>query len=112
MATMKAAVLHQYGGPEVLRYEDIERPKPGPGQVLVRVQAASVNPIDWKVRQGYLASFVQYELPMVPGVDFSGTIAELGPDVAGLKVGDDVFGQQDFAKRFGSFAQYVAVDAN
>src|SRR5688572_31661126 len=100
MAKMKAAVLHAYGGPEALRYEDIERPRPGPGQVLVKVHAASVNPIDWKIRQGYLASFVQYELPMVPGVDLSGTVSELGPAVTGLTVGAEVFGQHDFAKRF------------
>jgi NADPH:quinone reductase-like Zn-dependent oxidoreductase len=112
MTKMKAAVLHNYGGPEVLRAEDIDRPVPGAGQVLIKVHAASVNPMDWKVRQGYLASFVQYELPMVPGVDFSGTVAAVGAAVTGVKVGDEVFGQQDFSKRFGTYAEYVAVDVN
>jgi NADPH:quinone reductase-like Zn-dependent oxidoreductase len=111
MAKMQAAVLHNYGGAEVLKLEEIDRPVPEAGQVLVKVHAASVNPMDWKVRQGYLASFVQYELPMVPGVDFSGTVAAVGPGVSHVKVGDEVFGQQDFSKRFGTFAEYVVVDA-
>ncbi len=111
MAQMKAAVLRNYGGPEALTYGEIERPEPGLGQVLVRVHAASVNPMDWKVRQGYLASFVQYELPMVPGVDFSGTVAAVGPGVSYVAIGDEVFGQQDFSRRFGTFAEYVVVDA-
>ena len=80
---MKAIRIHAYGGAEVLSYEDAPRPKAGPGEVLVAVHAASINPVDWKLRAGYLKDYVKHVLPITPGVDFSGVVAALGTGVSG-----------------------------
>lgn len=100
--TMKAVQIHSYGGPEVLRFEDAPRPEPGAREVLVRVHAAGVNPVDWKIREGKLG---QYPLPMVLGSDFSGEIEALGPGVEEFRVGEMVFGS--VADESGSYAQYA-----
>ena len=78
---MKAVVLRQYGGPEVLRFEDYADPVPGPGEVLVRVAAASVNPIDYKRRAGLTKDFYPMHFPGLIGVDVAGTVVEIGPGV-------------------------------
>jgi NADPH:quinone reductase-like Zn-dependent oxidoreductase len=75
---MKAIVVYQYGGPEVLKFEDYPDPVPGPGQVLVRVAAASVNPIDYKRRAGLTKDFYPMHFPGLMGVDMSGTVSRLG----------------------------------
>src|SRR6266404_2708097 len=67
--TMKAIRIHNYGGPEVLQYEDAPRPKPQAGEVLIRVHAAGVNPIDWKVREGHVKDFWSHKLPLILGWD-------------------------------------------
>ena len=64
---MKAVRIHNYGGPEVLQYEAAPRPKPGKGEVLIRVHAAGVNPIDWKVRAGYMKDFIPHSFPLILG---------------------------------------------
>lgn len=87
---MKAVRFHEFGGSEVLRHEDVDRPVPGPGQVLVRVAATSFNPVDDHIRAGILAEMIPMTLPYVPGIDLAGTVAELGADVTGLEVGDRV----------------------
>jgi NADPH:quinone reductase-like Zn-dependent oxidoreductase len=87
---MKAMRFHEFGSSEVLRYEDVDRPVPGPGQVLVRVAATSFNPVDDHIRAGVLAEMIPITLPYVPGIDLAGTVAELGADVTGLQVGDRV----------------------
>ncbi|NUP45885.1 MAG: NADP-dependent oxidoreductase [Catenulispora sp.] len=87
---MKAIRFHEFGTSEVLRYEDVDRPVPGAGEVLVRVAATSFNPVDDHLRAGVLAEMIPIALPYVPGIDLAGTVAELGPDVAGLRVGDPV----------------------
>jgi len=87
---MKAVRYHEYGGSDVLRYEEAPRPVPGPGQVLVKVAATSFNPVDAGIRGGYLAEVYQVSFPHVPGVDVAGTIAELGEQVRGWSVGDAV----------------------
>ena len=92
---MKAVVLHQYGGPEVLRFEDYPDPVPGPGEVLVRVAAASVNPIDYKRRAGLTKDFYPMHFPGLIGVDVAGTVVEIGPGVEGFSVGDQVFAMAD-----------------
>ncbi|BBY61775.1 NADPH:quinone reductase [Mycolicibacterium helvum] len=75
---MKAAIYHRYGSSEVLQYEDVERPKPGPGQVLLQVAGTSFNPVDAGIRGGYLSEVFAISFPHVPGIDVAGTIAELG----------------------------------
>jgi len=92
---VKAIVVHEYGGPEVLKYEDYPDPVPGPGEVLVRVAAASVNPLDYKRRAGLTKNFYPIKFPGLIGVDMSGTVAKIGPGVEGFSVGDQVFAMAD-----------------
>ena len=89
---MKAVRFHEYGGPEVLRYEDVDRPRPASGQVLVQVAATSFNPVDAGIRAGFLQQVFPLTLPHTPGIDISGTVAEVGEDVEGWTVGDAVVG--------------------
>ena len=72
MKTMQAVRIHTYGGPEVLKYEEAPLPKPGPGEALVRVHAAGVNPVDWKIREGYFKGRVNHSLPLILGWDSLG----------------------------------------
>src|ERR1700689_3297133 len=88
---MKAIVVRQYGGPEVLKFEDYPDPVPGPGEVLVRVAASSVNPIDYKRRAGLTKDFYPMHFPILLGVDLSGTVVKVGPGVTGFIAGDRVF---------------------
>jgi NADPH:quinone reductase-like Zn-dependent oxidoreductase len=92
---MKAVVLHQYGGPEVLKFEEYPDPVPGPGEVLVRVAATSVNPIDYKRRAGLTKDFYPMKFPGLIGVDMAGTVVKLGPGLEGFSVGDQVFAMAD-----------------
>jgi NADPH:quinone reductase-like Zn-dependent oxidoreductase len=92
---MKAVVVHQYGGPEVLKFEDYPDPVPGPGEVLVRVAAASVNPIDYKRRAGLTKDFYPLKFPGLIGVDLAGTVVKIGPGVEGFSVGDQVLAMAD-----------------
>jgi NADPH:quinone reductase-like Zn-dependent oxidoreductase len=94
---MKAIVVHQYGGPEVLKFEDYPDPVPGPGEVLVRVAASSVNPIDYKRRAGLTKDFYPIRFPGLIGVDVAGTVVRIGPGVEGFSVGDRVFAMADNA---------------
>jgi len=88
---MKAVVVHQYGGPEVLKFEEYPDPVPGPGEVLVRVAATSVNPIDYKRRAGLTKDFYPIKFPGLMGVDIAGTVVKAGPGVKGFSGGDEVF---------------------
>ncbi|MGC2326247.1 MAG: NADP-dependent oxidoreductase [Candidatus Sulfotelmatobacter sp.] len=92
---MKAVVVHQYGGPEVLKFEEYPDPVAGPGEVLVRVAAASVNPIDYKRRAGLTKDFYPMKFPGLIGVDMAGTVVKIGPGVEGFSVGDHVFTMAD-----------------
>ena len=92
---MRAIVVHQYGGPEVLKFEEYPDPVPGPGEVLVRVAAASVNPIDYKRRAGLTRDFYPIQFPGLIGVDIAGTVVKTGPKVDGFSVGDQVFAMAD-----------------
>lgn len=107
-ATMKAVRFHTHGGPEVLKYEDAPRPVPQQGEVLVKVYAAGVNPVDWKMREGGGRSA---NLPMIPGWDFSGTIESIGMNVTGWKKGDEVYARPDISRN-GAYAEYIAVRAS
>jgi NADPH:quinone reductase-like Zn-dependent oxidoreductase len=106
---MKAVEIYQNGGPEVLKYEEAAKPAINPDDVLVKIYATGVNPIDYKVRKGdgrYAGSF-----PRILGWDFSGVIEETGSSVQGWKRGDAVYGRPDI-NRNGTYAEYVAVKAN
>jgi NADPH:quinone reductase-like Zn-dependent oxidoreductase len=92
---MKAIVVHEYGGPEVLKFEDYPDPVPGRGEVLVRVAAASVNPIDYKRRAGLTKDFYPMQFPGLIGVDMSGTVVDVGPGVEAFIAGDRVFAMAD-----------------
>jgi NADPH:quinone reductase-like Zn-dependent oxidoreductase len=108
---MKAIRIHNYGGPEVLHYEDAPRPQPQAGEVLIRVYAAGVNPIDWKVREGHMKDFWPHKLPLILGSDLSGVVEEIGagPAAAGrFKKGDEVYSIPDVL-RDGAYAEYIVV---
>ena len=105
---MNAIRIHSYGGPEVLQYEDAPRPQGRKGEVLIRVHAAGVNPLDWKVRSGLLNGFIQHKLPLIPGWDVSGVVEQVGLGVSQFKKGDEVFAMAD-PTRDGAYADYIAV---
>jgi NADPH:quinone reductase-like Zn-dependent oxidoreductase len=110
MPTMKAARIHEYGSPEALRYEDAPRPVPAADEVLVRVHAAGINPVDWKIRAGHVRDWLKYTLPMIPGWDFSGVVEETGSDSGDWRKGDEVYARPDIG-RDGAYAEYIAVRA-
>jgi NADPH:quinone reductase-like Zn-dependent oxidoreductase len=90
---MKAVVLHEYGGPDKLKYEEWDDPQVGDGQILIRVSAAGINPIDWKIRSGAMKNFMPLELPTILGYDYSGDVRSVGKGVEGYAEGDKVFGR-------------------
>lgn len=106
---MKAARIHQYGGPEVLRIEEVDRPEVRPRDVLIEVHATSVNPVDWKIRRGLQRAVIRYQLPHVLGLDASGVVVEVGSEVRKFALGDEVYCSPSH-KRSGTYAEYVAVD--
>ncbi|SEG93039.1 NADPH:quinone reductase [Actinacidiphila yanglinensis] len=113
---MKAIQFHAAGGPEVLRYEEVPLPGIGPGEVLVQVHAAGINPPDWYLREGMKVMPAEMrpalEFPLTPGTDLSGVVRAVAPDVRGFAVGDEVFGMLRFPGFDGrTYAEYVAAPA-
>ena len=108
MKTMKAVCIYGYGGPEVLVYEDAPCPRARDGEVLIRVHAAGINPIDWKIRDGLLKDMIPQTFPLVPGWDVSGVVESVGSGVDRLVVGDEVFSRPDVS-RDGAYAEYIVV---
>ncbi|WOP19993.1 NADP-dependent oxidoreductase [Raineyella sp. LH-20] len=108
--TMRAMTYDTYGGPEVLRLVDMPLPKVGPGEVLVRVKAAGVNPVDWKLMAGGLDGLMDIRFPVVPGWDVAGVVERVGIDVPEYAVGDEVIGyaRKDYVHG-GTMAEYVTV---
>jgi len=110
---MRAVIAEQYGGVEVLELsDDLPVPRVGPNGVLVKVHAASVNPVDWKLRQGLLHAVMPVVFPVIWGSDLSGIVKEAGPSVTLFKPGDEVYGMKDgyVAKTYrGTYAEYVVV---
>src|SRR5437660_7205248 len=105
---MKAIRIHNYGGPEVLNYEDAPRPKPQADEVLIRVHAAGVNPIDWKVREGHMKDFWPHKFPLILGWDLSGVVEKVGAAISRFKIGDEVYSLPD-PTRNGAYADYIVV---
>ena len=101
-ATIKAVCIHSFGGPDVLHLEEVASPEPKANEMLVRVHAAGVNPVDWKIREGYLGKF---PLPAILGRDFSGVVEAVGPGVKEFHIGDAVLGEA--APGSGSYAEYT-----
>jgi NADPH:quinone reductase-like Zn-dependent oxidoreductase len=108
-ATMKAVVVHEYGGPEVLKYEDAPRPEPKENEVLVRVIACGVNPADPLIVSGRYAKEFGTHLPLIPGYDVAGVVEKTGAKVTKLKVGDGVYGYALFG---GGWAEYAILAEN
>ena len=105
---MQTIRIHNYGGPENLKLEQVEHPEPQAGEVLVRVLAAGVNPVDWKITEGWMQSFRPVQFPYIPGRDIAGIIEEVGPGVTAFQPGHAVFGQS--AK--GGYAEYILASIN
>ncbi|WP_301121871.1 NADP-dependent oxidoreductase [Mycolicibacterium fortuitum] len=109
--TMRAMVLDEFGGPEVLYAASIDRPSAAPNGVVVHVAYAGVNPADWKNREGWLAQFFEYRFPFVLGFDAAGVIAEVGDGITDLSVGDRVLTASNMGRgERGTYAEYVASD--
>ncbi|UYZ64482.1 NADP-dependent oxidoreductase [Hymenobacter weizhouensis] len=107
---MKAVRIHAFGGPETLRYEDAPLPEPAAGEVRIRVRATGLNPVDWKIREGYLHERIPHRLPLILGWDVAGDVEALGPGVTQVAVGDAVYAMTDI-RRDGAYAEYVVVAA-
>lgn len=105
---MKAARIHAYGAASEIKIEDAPLPSLNNDDVLIRIVATSVNPVDWKIRKGYLKSFIPYELPLIMGWDVSGVVEKIGPAVTKFKPGDAVYSRPDI-RRNGAYAEYIAV---
>src|SRR5476651_2039776 len=106
---MKAAQINSYGGKESIKTTDTAtKPAIEAGQVLVEVQAAGLNPFDWKVREGYLKDYIPLKFPVTLGGDVAGTVAELGQGVSGFEVGQAVYGLANAAGGQGSYAEFTS----
>jgi NADPH:quinone reductase-like Zn-dependent oxidoreductase len=103
---MKAVVIHAYGAPEVLKLEEVPRPEPKEDEVLIRVIAASVNPVDAAIRQGYLARIIGDKLPLIPGMDAAGVVEKAGAKMARFKTGDPVYAFFTLASE-GGYGEFV-----
>ena len=108
---MRAIRIHQYGGTETLQLEQIDIPVINADDILIKVKSTAINPVDWKIREGYLKEFIPYKLPVTLGWDVAGVVTEVGASVKDFKVGDEVFSRPDIS-RDGSYADYIAVKAN
>ena len=109
MATMKAVRIHRFGEADVVQVEDVEQPVAGEGEILVRVRAASVNPVDYKIRRGQYPPVTAAMLPITQGRDFAGTVEALGDGVDGFRPGMAVYGM--LPPERGAFAEFVAAKA-
>ena len=107
---MKAVQIHEFGDPDVLKFENAKQPQVKPDEILVKIIATSVNPVDWKVRQGKMAQ-INYNFPLILGWDFSGIVADIGNDVKNFMLGTEVWGLPDITKN-GTYAEYIAVKAS
>lgn len=109
---MKAMVIEAFGGPEVLHFQDISTPHPHEHEVSIEVHYTSVNPVDWKIREGYLKSRLPHQFPLILGWDAAGVIAEVGSNVRNFKVGDPVYAYcRKPVIQEGTYAEYVCFDA-
>ncbi len=108
---MRAAVIRHYGRPEVFELVEADIPTPSPTQLLVRMRASSVNPVDCAIRSGQLRLFFPRSMPSVLGIDYAGVVEAVGAEVEGFAVGDEVFGFTDI-RTGGAYAEYAVVEAS
>ncbi|CAM3718601.1 NADP-dependent oxidoreductase [Mesobacillus zeae] len=106
---MKAIVIEQYGGKENLREREVPTPIPKEGQILIEMNATSINPIDWKVREGYLKDMLPFDFPIILGWDAAGTVKVVGPGASKFAVGERVFVRPE-TTRFGCYAEYIVTE--
>ncbi|SDK06144.1 NADP-dependent oxidoreductase [Sediminibacillus albus] len=106
---MKAIIINQYGSAEQLTEAEVDQPKLTDDQVLVDMHATSINPIDWKLREGYLQEMLPFDFPIILGWDAAGVVKETGAKVTDFQVGDRVFARPS-TTRFGTYAEYAAID--
>jgi NADPH:quinone reductase-like Zn-dependent oxidoreductase len=109
--SMQAIRQHRYGQRDVLQLENVPTPQISADDVLIRVHAAGVNPVDWKIREGYLQSMIPHEMPLTLGWDVAGEIVALGEQVTDWQIGDAVYSRPDIARN-GAYAEFVAVRAS
>ena len=107
---MKAVRIHSYGGSDLLTYEETPKPVPGENDALIRVQAASINPVDVAFRAGYMQAYLPLTFPAILGCDVAGTVEAVGSAVTSLKVGDAVYARTEL-HRLGGYAEYVLITA-
>ncbi len=110
MSMMKAVRIHSYGGSDALTFEDVPRPEPGEGEILIRVHATSINPFDVALRSGYMVEYFNHTLPLILGIDVSGVVEQTGPNTNSFSPGDAVFTKTGVF-RDGAYAEYVVVPA-
>ena len=109
---MKAVQINDFGDRSVLELNDnVEIPTAAANEVLIKVKSASVNPVDWKIREGYLQPMLNHTLPLTLGWDVSGEVTAVGDQVSNLKVGDEVYSRPDIAKN-GTYAEYITIVAD
>lgn len=108
---MKAIRIHEFGGPEVLKFEDAPKPIAAADEVVIKIFATSINPVDWKIREGAEKDKFPTNFPLIPGWDVSGEIEEVGSDIKNFRIGDEVYSRPDVTKN-GTYAEYVAVKAD
>ncbi|GAA1618362.1 NADP-dependent oxidoreductase [Actinoplanes couchii] len=107
---MKAVRFHEYGTPEVLRYEDADQPVPGAGEIRIRVAATSFNPVEGNIRAGFMQGPIPVAMPHTPGIDIAGTVDALGDGVTGFAIGDRVIGALPLTSP-GAAAEFVVAPA-
>ncbi len=108
---MRSVRIHEFGGSEVMTIESTAIPQPEKGEVLIKVHAAGGNPVDWKIREGYLAEVLPHTLPLTLGWDFSGEVVAIGNGVDNWKVGDAVYSRPDLSKN-GAYSEYIVVSSD
>lgn len=110
---MKAIILQEFGGSDTLHVADVPRPEPKAEEILIRVSHAGVNPVDWKIREGYLQTMFPHRFPLIPGWDAAGTVESLGSSVQGFALGDRVYAYcRKPEVQWGTYAEFVAMRAD
>ena len=108
---MRAVRIHQYGDIETLQLDEIEKPGINADDILIKVKYSAINPVDWKIREGYLQDFIPYKLPLTLGWDVAGVVTAVGTSVTDFKIGDEVFSRPDISRN-GTYADFIAVKAD